>query len=369
MYTVKIATIKEFEESKEVWNKLASAMPIPSIFCTWEWIYTWWEYFGAKYKPVILFIYKDSELKGILPLASHKTILDKGWLTGRILSYCGSRELYPDHLDIITSKEDTGECVPAVFDFLLSDYTDWDVISLSHVREETFFTSLAYSSSFPFDMEIRQASVAPYISLSGSFAEYNKKLGPNLRSNIKKRTQKLYRHHGFTYASCDTSNIDEGVATLFDLHARRAKRKKIISTFNNQQIFRFHSALLDRIIRNDWAWMRYIRNDEKVIAASYCFVYGNRVYAYQMGIDPEWEHYSTGTLIIYEMIKEAFSSGHTEFDFLRGGEEYKANWTQTKRLLFDINVYNKTFSSVISKASLYVKTSLGMAGKKLFGRA
>jgi hypothetical protein len=368
MYTVKIATIKEFEESKEVWNKLASAMPIPSIFCTWEWIYTWWEHFGLNYKALILFVYKDSELKGILPLASHRTLLSRGWATGRILTYCGSRELYPDHLDIITSKEDADECITAVFDFLLSNYTEWDVIYLSHVREGNFIASRMHDGSFPFDVEIKRASVAPYIRLSSSFEEFTETLSHNLRKNLRKRKQKLCEHYDFIYTSCDTSDIDKALATLFDLHARRAKRKNIVSTFNEQQIFRFHSALLHRIMKKGWVWMRYIGNNEQVIAASYCFIFGGRVCAYQKGIDPEWEHYGTGTLINYETIKEAFGNRCSEFDFLRGDEEHKANWTQTKRLLFDINVYNKTFSAVISKTSLYVKTSLAKAGKKLFGR-
>ena len=56
MYTVKIATLKQFQESKEIWNRLASEMVFPSIFCTWEWVYTWWEHFGESYEPVIFFV-------------------------------------------------------------------------------------------------------------------------------------------------------------------------------------------------------------------------------------------------------------------------------------------------------------------------
>src|SRR3972149_5756027 len=137
MYKVKIATIKEFNECKDIWNKLALSINIPSIFCTWEWIYTWWEHFGEKYEPLILFIYKDTELFGILPLVSRKAIFKNGWLTGGILSYCGSNELYPDHLDIICAKEDAEQCVQAVLNFLSSEYKDWDVLNISLFSEES----------------------------------------------------------------------------------------------------------------------------------------------------------------------------------------------------------------------------------------
>jgi len=87
MYTVKVASIDEFRESKEAWNELVSKLAFPSIFCTWEWIYTWWEHFGDKYQLLILFIYEGAELKGIFPLALRKSVLKNDWLTGRIFFY------------------------------------------------------------------------------------------------------------------------------------------------------------------------------------------------------------------------------------------------------------------------------------------
>ena len=69
MYKVKVATLKEFQESREIWNDFILKMNIPSIFCTWEWIYTWWEHFGKNYELLILFIYHGDRIKGIFPLA------------------------------------------------------------------------------------------------------------------------------------------------------------------------------------------------------------------------------------------------------------------------------------------------------------
>ena len=135
MYKVKAATIKEFQESREAWNRLGLLMSLPSIFCTWEWVYTWWEHFGRNYEPVILFVYKDTGLVGILPLAYQKT--RNGALIGRKLSYCGSMELYPDHLDIICSKEDAEQSLDAVFEFLRSEYKEWDVLNISLFSEES----------------------------------------------------------------------------------------------------------------------------------------------------------------------------------------------------------------------------------------
>jgi CelD/BcsL family acetyltransferase involved in cellulose biosynthesis len=362
MYKVKIATIKEFQESRDAWNKLALAMSFPSIFCTWEWIYTWWEHFGRDYEPVILFVYKDAELVGILPLAYHKTL--NGALFSRKLSYCGSMELYPDHLDIICSKEDAEQCLDAVFEFLRSEYKEWDMLNISLFSEGSNLFDYLSRKDFYFDSEIKQISVAPYITLSGSFDEFSRTLSGNLRKNIRASKRKLLEQYDIKYILCDPLQSHYGLKTLFTLHEQRAKRKNILSTFNVEHIVNFHNSLVQRISKNGWLWLGYLRNEEKVIAASYCFAFGGHIFSYQKGIDTEWERYSSGTIINYETIKEAFSKNYKEFDFLRGNEEHKRQWTKQCRALFSVNIYNKTVYGNISRRINYTKDLLKRNLKK-----
>jgi len=370
MYTVKIATIKEFEESKEVWNKLASAMPIPSIFCTWEWIYTWWEHFGSNYKPLILFVYKDFELKGILPLACHRTLLSREWATGRILTYCGSRELYPDHLDVITAQEHAEQCLDALCSFLSSSYTDWDVCDLGLFAEDSnlmsWFIKNQRSKIYGLDLAAKQASFAYFIPINGRFEDYVNTFDKKQRYNFRSRRKKL-EEQGFTYKSCDPLIEPTGLNTLFEIHALRSKKKRIQSTFNDLGILEFHKSLAKRITSNGWLSLRFLCNDKKVIAASYNFNFGGRVFSYQKGMDPQWERYGPGKAIVYEAIHEAFSNGNKEYNFLQGNEEYKAGWTRDKRLLLNINVYNKTVNGFLLKALVNTRAVLRKILKKLAG--
>lgn len=349
MYKVKIATIKEFIESKDTWNKLTLAMNIPSVFCTWEWVYTWWEHFGQKYEPLILFIHKEKELIGIFPLALHK---DTGWLTGRIISYCGSNELYPDHLDIICSKENAKQCVNAVFDFLSSDYKDWDVLNISLLSEGSNLMFHVNTNS-ALTADIKQRSVAPFLAMNGSFDDYLNGFGNKKRYNLKKKHKILCEKHRVGYTSCDPSQITEGIKALFYLHELRAKSKRITSTFRGEQLFNFHNALAERISKNDWLWLRFLKsNSGEIISAFYGFALDGHLFYYQLGLDPEWEAYSPGIVLFYEVLKEVFAKNYKEFDFLRGNEEYKSSWTQNNRALFTINVYNNTLrASFLKKAA------------------
>ncbi len=358
MYTVKIATIKEFEESKEVWNRLALRMPLPSIFCTWEWIYTWWEHFGINYKPLILFVYKDFELKGILPLASHRTLLSRGWATGRILTYCGSRELYPDHLDVITAQEHAEQCIDALCSFLSSSYTGWDVCDLELFAEDSnlmsWFIKNQRSKIYGLDLAAKQASCAYFIPINGRFEDYVNSFDKKQKYNFRSRRKKL-EEQGFTYKPCDPLMETTGLDTLFKIHALRSKEKRIQSTFNDSDILEFHKSLAKRITNNGWLSLRFLSNEKDVIAASYNFNYEGRVFSYQKGMDPKWERYGPGKAIVYEAIKEAFLNGYKEYNFLQGKEEYKAKWTNNKRVLLNIRLYNSTVNASISNVLTAVR--------------
>lgn len=355
MYRVELIDIERFKNSRDAWNTLVASMKMPSIFCTWEWIYTWWVHFGKKYEPLILFIYKNSSLAGILPLAIHKSS-NLNLLRGNALSYCGSNELGPDQFDIISSNEDAGQCINAVFNFLSTEYKDWDVLLLSLISEESNLISFLNKDSLTFDVRIREASIAPFIPLTGTFEEYINSFDKKQRYNIRSRRKKLYEDHGIKYESCDSSKEYEGLKDLFYLHGERAKRKDILSSFEKSDSFKFHNDLVQTISNNGWVSLRFLRNEKEVVAASYNFVFGGQVFSYQKGLSPAWERYGPGAVLVYELIREAFLNGNKEYNFLQGGEEYKKQWTQKSRVLYTATIFNKTVYANLLKTYSTFKT-------------
>jgi CelD/BcsL family acetyltransferase involved in cellulose biosynthesis len=365
MYTVRTASIAEFKESRVIWNKLAAAMSLPSIFCTWEWIYTWWEHFGDNYNPAIFFVFKGAELKGILPLASQDTILNRAWLTGRILTYCGSMEVAPDHVDIIASPEDAPHCLAAINAYLSTEYTEWDVLHLSHVSEASRLITWINDAKFSFRTNTRAVSVSPFITLTEGFDKYFETFNSKKRYNFKRIEKKLNEQYGIKYYSYDTLKYEEALDTLFALHEQRAKRKKIESTFNKEHFVKFHHDVVRRMAATDWVWFKVLGNDERVISVLYGFAFGKKVDYYQIGFDTEWEQHSPGTVLMLNVIKEAFSKNYEEFDFLRGSEQYKSHWTKQTRALFIANIYNKTLRGILSEKMYNTKAVLKNAKKLL----
>lgn len=349
MFTVRKLNTEEFRQARDAWNSLASAMAIPSIFCTWEWIYTWWEHFGEAYEPVILAAYDGQTLKGILPLALQKPNMTKGPLKGRVLSYCGSKEVYPDHLDIISSCEDASPCLSAVFDYLSNVFDAWDVIEIGLLSEGNNLLSYINGGQLRYDANVKQTTKAPFISLDGGFEKYIMSFDSKKRYSIRSRQKKIYAQLGVHYAASAPSENSVDLRSLFRLHAMRAERKNIVSTFQGEELFNFHDALIKRLGEDVSSWLRLLKNGSGPIAVFYGFSFCGRLSYYQIGLDTDVEQYAPGKVLMLEAIKEAFDSGHTEFDFLRGDEEYKSFWTRESRNLFSLSIYNKTIMANVSK--------------------
>lgn len=348
MYKVKIANLKEFRGSRDTWNALASKMKFPSMFCTWEWHYAWMETFGEGYEPLILFIWEGSELKGIFPMSKPKRSAPKNLFSTRLLSYCGSSQLYSDHVDVICLKEDGELCLSAVFEFFNSEYAAWDEIELGLVSEESNIWHYFEKNKSNLSTKIEKKSVAPYLSLSGSFDAYMKTFNSKQRYNITSRRKKLIDQFGITYSSGKPGEILKDLETLFHLHNLRANKKNISSTFNGELLLKFHHNLANLISKTDCLWLRFLRNKDDIVSALYGFEFGRHLFYYQIGIDPKWEKYGPGSVLIYEAIQEAFNKNLLEFDFLRGNEEYKSQWTQNQRSLYSIHIYKKSLKGSIA---------------------
>ncbi|MDQ3800775.1 MAG: GNAT family N-acetyltransferase, partial [Acidobacteriota bacterium] len=62
-----------FEELREEWKGLFAASGGCSPFLSWEWLSTWYKWFGvAERTPFVLKAYRENRLVGLLPLCLHE---------------------------------------------------------------------------------------------------------------------------------------------------------------------------------------------------------------------------------------------------------------------------------------------------------
>lgn len=349
---VRILNTENIKAAGADWDRLLLSSRLPSPFCSLDIILPWLDHYAGEYDPVMLGVFENGLAKGFMPLALSKA----GLLSSRILTFCGSSELYSDHLDIISSEQDAGVCLEAVWDFIHGESLSWEAFDISLVSSESALMKHAPAFS-GMAWEVREMSASPYIDLSGGFDAYMSCFNGKHRYTLKKKVRRL-SEQGFSYRACAPDDVEAGVHELFELHRLRAASKGIDSTFNGEKLLSFHKAAASSLSSKGRLWLRFLEREDRKIAAFYGFELGNRLFYYQFGIEPEWEPYSPGTVLMYNVIEEAFSKGFGEFDFLRGNEAYKSDWSNGKRTLYSMRSYRKSVRGDLSRTVLRSKDFL-----------
>lgn len=77
---------------------------------------------------------------------------------------------------------------------------------------------------------------------------------------------------------------------------------------------------------------------DQIVAALLGFQRGTRLAYYTSGSDPAWAHRSVMKVVLSAAIEDAFERGLTEFDFLRGEEPYKRQYTSSQRQLWEVRL-------------------------------
>jgi len=344
MLRVERISVETFQNSRPAWNRLLATMRRPTTFSTWEWIHTWWKHFGRGYGLFVLFLYRGEELVGILPLASRLEWIEGALLPGRVLGYCGSRELYSDHVDVIAAEKDAAECVGAVVEFLHREYRDWDMLQLSHVGEDSSVLAFLRAAPVPFAFHTRVVSAAPYLQLGGTFDEYRATLSRAGRSKLKRAWTTVREQLGLLYDAPHDVEVAGAIQEAFRLQNSRAAEKGVRSNFRGEELARFHAEFATLADAEGRLRLRFLRYGGRPIAFWYCFALHGRVYAYQQGFNPEWGDRKVATVLLYDVIEESCREGMMELDLLRGSSQFKSRWTEFQRELLDVTLYNNTLA-------------------------
>ena len=77
--------------------------------------------------------------------------------------------------------------------------------------------------------------------------------------------------------------------------------------------------------------LSFVTADDEPIFGVLGFEFRRRYYYFRPAMDPAFNKYSPGHILIYYILMECQKRGITEFDFLRGQESYKSIWASSAR--------------------------------------
>ena len=324
MTVERITNISGLLEIEDIWHELEEEGKVYP-FNTFEWVLNWWKYFGHGKNLEIIVVYEGTMPIGIAPFMI--TYFEKGLFAKRI-KFIGSTN--SDYLDFIVRSGYEKQFYTAIVDFLEKRIDSLTVLDLEHIPEDSEFFPYIMGSNLYYDYEVQD--ICPYIELPDTWEEYLEGLEGKFRRNLNYEVRRFFKEYDASfYVVKDFELVDRAMDTLINLHQKRWRQKHMPGVFYSKRIRDFHKDVAKDMFLKGELSLFELKDGVKTVVSLLSYHVGGIRYYYISGYDIEYSKRSVGNITVGLAIKHSIEEGDRVFDFLRGDEEYKRNWTSLKK--------------------------------------
>lgn len=325
-----LESFEQFSALEDEWNTLLKQSSCDTVFMTWEWVSTWWEFFHENNDLWMITCRdeKTNQLVGIAPLIVKNT--HSLGLQEKTLTMIGNGSAAPDHLDFIIHNDYIVNVSTIFVEQIWAARSQWQRIVLDGiVSNSNVLTQLLERTGS--QKQVTQ-NICPYLTLPEDWTSLKQSYGKSMRYNLGRFERRLERDYpgviNFKKIT-ELEEVDDFISVLVELHTASQQRKNNDGLFSNQTMIDFHTKLAKVFLEAGFLRSYTLNVGQTSIAALHCFQYNGVVSFYQSGFDQFWQRYSPGTQIMSHVIQEAILEKNIVFDFLRGEEDYKFKWTES----------------------------------------
>jgi CelD/BcsL family acetyltransferase involved in cellulose biosynthesis len=331
--TAVLTSPDSFQELRGDWKDLVGQAPTATPFQTWEWQSTWAAHFARRSRLHLITVREGEDLVGLMPLVQSQ----RAWKTLKAIGSGSSDYLHP------IARSGYEQAVnDAVIDELQNTKGP-DLIDLHQIREDKPFAASAQDY-----VPIEQARCL-VLDLPNKYDDYLATLSKSLRYDVRRLDKDLFKTGRAAVTQVDESQIEEGMARLFEQHRKRWRKRGLPGAFIGRAEA-FHKEWAHQAIKEGYLWLSLLKLDGETTGAIYAMTLGETCYYYQAGFDPAKGSISPGTLLVAATIRRAIDEGKRTFDFLRGDEPYKMRW-KPQRVLTNYR-YLKAVTPVAGRMGL-----------------
>jgi CelD/BcsL family acetyltransferase involved in cellulose biosynthesis len=319
---------KDFSEfSENDWNVLVEGSIANTPFSRYEYLSEWWKTLGGGEWNVreggrppqltLISARENDRLIGIAPLFIAE------YDGHRALMLLGSIEI-SDYLDLIVHVDDHARFVIGLLDFLASSQAEnWSALDWFNLPDSspTLAALKGESATRGWTHHEEIYRPTPRIALNGSFEEYLSRVEKKQRHEIKRKmrraaeSEKNVRFHVIDSAS----NIESEMNAFFGLMVQDTNKEQFLHPEMREQM----TVTIRNAFERGYLWLAFLEVDGTKAAASLNFDYNNKLWGYNSGVGREHMELSPGWVLLGHVIQWCCENGRSEFDFMRGDEDYK----------------------------------------------
>jgi CelD/BcsL family acetyltransferase involved in cellulose biosynthesis len=306
----------------EDWNTLLAESITHVPFLRHEYLSAWWATRGGGEWPeselAVITAHRDGGLVGLAPLFSTQN--GDG---SKALLLLGSIEI-SDYLDILVRPADLSIFVAGLLDFIaLPGRLDWQLLDWHNLPEASptlpAIKAEAEKRGWTFSQE--QTYHVPSIPLAGDFETYLAGIDKKQRHEIRRKMRRAVEsgQNVHWYIVEDGSTLEAEVEAFLEMMAEDPGKATFLSP-----CMREHMHLSCRAaFEFGWLQLAFLEADGQKAAGYLNFDYLNRIWVYNSGISRRFMDLSAGWVLLGYLLQWANENNRSEFDFMRGNEDYK----------------------------------------------
>jgi CelD/BcsL family acetyltransferase involved in cellulose biosynthesis len=329
-----------------VWEALEASAASPSPFMSWAWHRAWADAAPAgdvAASEALVLRGADGVVQAILPVRLRRVAFHRVPVTA--LTWATEDWGCPDHLDALALPDSNVAAFASCLEAL-----PWELLILSNLEPDAATTRRVCASLQDRGYAVRRQKlwVCPYLDLSDDWERYLGTLTATRRQTLRRKERQLRQQHAMTITDYEDDSVETGLSHLISLHERRWEQEK--GAFQDPRVRRLHRRFAAELAARRQVWLSTLDIEGKPVAAWYGFAWGDTVSFYQSGRDPRWERHSVGLVLMATMIRRAIERGYRRFEFLRGADAYKQQWTTTQRTTEEITIFRRGWRGRVLRA-------------------
>lgn len=307
----------EIEPLKSNWDALLAETGGQGIFSSYAWISNTYRRLERRgILPLLLAVFDDArELAGIFPFAVGQTRF-KGASVRSLIGGGSDRADYASFLVAgrINARLAIGRVVTKLLELNASG--EWSLFALDNFSESDnvagVFRDLLLRQSYGGTV---RTMATPRIRFDSPFEEAKK------TSDLKRRFRK-FQNLGGVEVQIGLTPDASLMSRLADLY-RKSNKRGLLDSDDGQQFF---VSLIEDPAFISSVEVSIIEHKSRLVAAHFGFRSPSTIYHFLPMYDQEFSRYGLGQYLLWQMVNHYRDRGLLEFDFLRGGEDYKYQW-------------------------------------------
>jgi CelD/BcsL family acetyltransferase involved in cellulose biosynthesis len=325
------------------WNDLVSNSIADTPFLRYEYQTAWWEHCGGgewqNAQLILVTAREDERLVGIAPLFL------AGYDGQSALMLVGSIEI-SDYLDLIVGKDDHARFVSGLLDFLVSDVgagfppCDWSGLDWYNLPDTspTLAALKAEAAQRGWTHLEEMYRPTPRIALNGSFDEYLSRVEKKQRHEIRRKMRRAEESgRGVRWFISDMKDVQAETEAFLLLMEHHEDKAEFLRDAMREQM----RTVIRVAHENGWLWLAFLEADGQRIAACLNFDYNGKLWGYNAGVNRDFMDLSPGWVLLGHVLQWAYENNRSEFDFMRGDEDYKYRFGAVNQYVMRVKLTRK----------------------------